>query len=68
MLFSVVREKQSEQKFRIKSARKTIYINCFGWMYMTLIGSSGIEPMSVPNIENTSYFHYVFTQGHKIKH
>ena len=32
-------------------------------MYKTLIGSSGVEPMPVPKIENTFYSHCV----HKFK-
>ena len=53
MLFLTVREKQSMQNFRIKSTRKTIHISYFGWMYTTLIGSSGVEPVSVPKIKNS---------------
>ena len=53
MLFRTVREKQSMQNFRIKSTRKTIHISYFGWIYTTLIGSSGVEPVSVRKIENT---------------
>ena len=41
------------RNFRIKSTRITIHIGYFGSMYRTLIESSVVEPVSVPNIENT---------------
>ena len=63
MLFLVARDKQSMQNFRIKSTWKTIHVSYFGWTYKTLVGSSCVEPVSVPKIENT-YYSYC---GHKSK-
>ena len=53
MLFLAVHEKQSMRNFRIKSTRITIHVGYFGSMYTTPTDSSGVEPVSVPNIENT---------------
>ena len=53
MLFLTVREKKSTQNFRINSTRKTIHISYFGWVYATIIGSSGVQLVSVPKTGNT---------------
>ena len=36
-------------------------------MYKTLIGSSGVEPMPVPKIENTFYSHCVHKSKGKVQ-
>ena len=36
-------------------------------MYATLIGSSGVKPVSVPKIENTYYYHYGYKSKRKVQ-